>query len=117
MLHEALVASELLGEKGFSLKVVNLPWINRIDLQWLEEAVAGCHTIFTLDNHAPSGGLGDYLLQAVMTSDTLHTKKLIKFAVEGHPACGTPPEALAYHKLDGKSIGARVLNAVGDRGA
>jgi len=117
MLNEDLVAGELLGEKGFSMKVVNLPWINKVDLQWLEEAIAGCHTIFTLDNHAPFGGLGDYLLQAAMSSDSLRTKKLIKFAVEGHPACGTPPEALAYHKLDGRSIVARVLHAVGDRGA
>jgi hypothetical protein len=46
-----------------------------------------------------------------MMSDNLRDKKLIKFAVEEHPACGTPPEALSYHKLDGKSLVRRVLKA------
>jgi hypothetical protein len=47
-----------------------------------------------------------------MSSDGLRDKKLIKFAVEEHPACGTPPEALAYHKLDGKSLVDRILGAI-----
>ena len=48
-----------------------------------------------------------------MSSDGLRDKKLIKFAVEEHPACGTPPEALSYHKLDGKSLADRVLGEMG----
>jgi transketolase len=115
MLHEALTASEILKEHDFSLKVVNLPWLNRIDLNWLEKTIAGCETIFALDNHSQYGGLGDSLLNAAMSSNTLRNKRLIKFAIEEHPACGTPPEALAYHKLDGKSLAARVLSSMGEK--
>ena len=100
------------AKRGFSFRVVNLPWLNRIDDKWLSETVGDCQTIFTLDNHSEYGGLGDHLLNALMLSDKLHDKKLIKFAVEEHPACGTPPEALSYHKLDGQSLANRVLREV-----
>jgi transketolase len=111
MLHEALTAAEILAQQDFSLRVVNLPWLNRIDDKWLAETIGDCTTIFSLDNHSEYGGLGDHLLNAFMMSDNLRDKKLIKFAVEEHPACGTPPEALSYHKLDGKSLVRRVLKA------
>jgi transketolase len=111
MLNEALRASEELKERDFSLKVINLPWLNRIDLDWLEETVGNRATVFALDNHSPYGGLGDHLLNAMMNSKTLHTRRLIKFSVEGYPACGTPSEALAYHKLDGPNLVDRILSA------
>ena len=112
MLHEALTGAEILSEQDFSLKVANLPWLNRIDDTWLAETIGDCQTIFSLDNHSEYGGLGDLLLNALMSSDGLRDKKLIKFAVEEHPACGTPPEALAYHRLDGKSLVDRILGAI-----
>jgi transketolase len=113
MLNEGLTAAEMLAEKDFSLKVVNLPWLNRIDEKWLVETIRDYQTIFVLDNHSEYGGLGDHLLNACMLSDSLRDKKLFKFAVEEHPACGTPAEALAYHGLDGKSLANRVLRSMG----
>jgi transketolase len=116
MLHEALTAAEILAEQEFSLKVVNLPWLNRIDHSWLVDTIGDCKTIFSLDNHSDYGGLGDLLLNALMLSDGLRDTKLIKFAVEEHPACGTPQEALRYHKLDGKSLVTRILREMRDTG-
>ncbi|UCE55183.1 MAG: hypothetical protein JSV31_07005 [Desulfobacterales bacterium] len=109
MLNEALTAAELLKDNDFSLKIVNLPWINRIETNWLEETIGDSSTIFVLDNHSFYGGLGDNLLNSMMTSDILCHKRLIKFAIDEYPACGTPPEALAYHKLDGQSLVTRIL--------
>ena len=106
-----LTAAEMLSDQGFSLRVVNSPWLNRLDEKWLEETIGDCQTIFALDNHSEYGGLGDHLLSALMLSDYLHNKKLIKTAVEEHPACGTPPEALAYHRLDAKNLVTRVLQS------
>jgi transketolase len=112
MLHEALTAAEMLAAQDFSLKVVNLPWLNRIDNKWLIEAIGDCKIIFALDNHSEYGGLGDYLLNVLMLSSKLRGKKLIKFAIEEYPACGRPLEALFYHKLDSKSLAERVSIAV-----
>lgn len=108
MLHEALLAGELLAKENFSLKVANIPWLNRVDKNWFEEAVGECKAIFVLDNHGSYGGLGDYLLNTIISSETLGMKRFQKFAVEGPPACGTPQEALRYHKLDGESLAERI---------
>ncbi len=109
MLNEAMVAAETLQKQNFSLKVVNFPWLNQIDENWFEKNVADYEAIFVLDNHSQFGGLGDQVLNAAQKSDGLRAKKYMKFAITEYPACGTPPEVLAYHKLDGKSLAASIL--------
>ncbi|MCK5571963.1 MAG: 1-deoxy-D-xylulose-5-phosphate synthase, partial [Bacteroidetes bacterium] len=39
LLHEALVAAEILRKMYFGLKVVNMPWLNRINRNWLVSIV------------------------------------------------------------------------------
>ncbi len=111
MLHEALVARDTLRQRDFSLKVVNMPWLNLVDDQWLAATIHNCKAVFVLENHALCGGLGDFLLNRINALPSLRHKRLIKFGVEGDPACGTPPEVLSYHKLDGSSLAKRILNA------
>jgi len=111
MMNEALTAAELLKDRDFSLKVVNLPWLNKIDISWLEETVGDCDSIFVLDNHSQYGGLGDSLLNGLAQVEPIQKKTLIKFAVDEYPACGTPKEVLAYHQLDGKHLAERILSA------
>ncbi|UCC53540.1 MAG: hypothetical protein JSV68_06120, partial [Anaerolineaceae bacterium] len=113
MLHEALTAGEILKDRDFSLRVVNLPWLNRVDTNWLEETIGDCKTVFVLDNHSQYGGLGDSMLNAIMLSGNLHERNLIKVAIEDFPACGTPQEALRFHQLDGESLVARILEETG----
>jgi transketolase len=102
LLHEALAASELLGERGVRVAVVNMPWLNRFDPAWLEELTA-YERIVVLDDHSPVGGLGDALRRA------LGGREVAVFGVEGWPACGTPAEALLAHGLDGASLAERLL--------
>ena len=68
---------------------------------------------FALDNHSGYGGLGDLLLNALMSSPNLSDRRLIKFAIDEYPACGTPKEVLAYHKLDGQSLAERIVKRHG----
>ena len=110
MLNEVLIASELLEKKNFSLKVVNMPWLNVVDEKWFEEIAGDCKLIFVLDNHSHYGALGDSLLNAINSSDKLRMKKFKKLAIEGYPVCGTPPEALRYHKLNGESLAKQILD-------
>lgn len=112
MLNEAITAAECLDSQGVSLKVINMPWLNRVDIDWLEDALDGCELAFTLDDHAGYGGLGDSLLNAYMSSDVLRGRQLIKFYVEGHAACGTPSEVLYYHGLSGEKLAVRILKAI-----
>ena len=112
MVHEAILGSESLAKDNIALKVVNMPWLNRIDQPWFEEVVGECKAIFVLDNHAPVGGLGDCVLNAVSSNQELKRKKFRKLSVEGFPACGTPNEVLRFHRLDGESLASRIRKEV-----
>ena len=103
MLHEALLASELLAEtESVGLRVVDMPWLNRIDPEWLAAEIAPYEHVLVLEDHAPVGALGD----AVRRS--LEGRAVTVIGVEGWPACGTPEEALRFHGLDGASLAARI---------
>jgi transketolase len=108
MLREAVAAAEMMQSQGFGLKVVNLPWLNRIDRQWLVDVIGACPGIFILEDHAPVGGLGDFLITELTCQGLADGKVIRKFGVEGYPAWGTPWEVLKFHGLDGASLAARI---------
>ncbi|MFA5065958.1 MAG: transketolase C-terminal domain-containing protein [Dehalococcoidia bacterium] len=112
MLNEALIAAKLLQKRKCSLKVVNMPWLNKVDHDWFQDVVGDCESIFVLDNHSSYGSLGDYLINELMSSDKLRGRKLNKISIEEYPACGTPEEVLQSHKLDGESIMFRILEGI-----
>lgn len=112
MLHEALIAAEILAKEGIGLQVVNMPWLNKVDPSWLEQQVKAFRHFFVLEDHAPAGGLGDCLLNALVASNLIGRIHFKKFAVEGLPACGTPPEALRHHQLDGATLAERIRSSV-----
>lgn len=103
MLHEALTAAELLDGR---LQVVNMPWLNRVDAEWLAELAGPFGDVFVLEDHAPVGALGDTVRRA------LDGRAVTVLGVEGWPACGTPGEALRFHGLDGASLADRIALAL-----
>lgn len=113
MLHEALLAAEVLHMSNFHLKVVNMPWLNRVDVLWLRSTLESCNAVYVLEDHSPIGGLGDCILNAIVTSGGLGKRRFKKFGVEGFAAWGTPPEVLKYHGLEGYSLAQAILQ---DRG-
>jgi transketolase len=102
MLNEALAAAELLDGR---LQVVNMPWLNRLDAEWVAELAEPFGDVFVLEDHAPVGALGDTVRRALGRPVTV-------FGVEGWPACGTPSEALRFHGLDGASLADRIALAL-----
>lgn len=104
MLNEALLASEILKVENFGLEVVNMPWLNRVDLNWLKSIFRRHFKIFILEDHAPVGGLGDFLIHHMFKTNMLDLFHFTLLSIEGFPACGTPSEALKYHGLDGASL-------------
>ena len=75
---------------------------------WLKKSVGEYPNIFVLEDHASVGGLGDCLLNALNELQMLSGRRLVKLAVEGYPACGTPWEVLQAHSLDGASLAKRI---------
>jgi transketolase len=112
MLHEALVASELLEKRDISLKVVNFPWLNCIDPLWLTEVIGEIKTVLILEDHALFGGLSDTLIRHAVTIGLTCDRKFEVLGIEGAPAWGRPSEVLKYHEVDGESIKEKVLKNV-----
>ena len=115
MLHEALLAAESLGQQGVSLAVVNQPWLNVCDADWLRSTLGPHGAVFVLEDHGSTGGLGDHLLKVLVAHGLLGRRHFQIFGVDGFPACGTPSEALAVHQLDGASLARRVIAALAPR--
>ncbi len=113
MLSAAILAAETLHHNhGISAKVINLPWLNSVDADWLAEAVDGRHSLFTIDNHYLVGGQGDRIANAIALRG-IADLKLIKLGLNEIPACGTNQEILKKHSLDADGIVKSVLAAIG----
>jgi transketolase len=105
LLHETLTAAELLTEHGVEVTVVDMPWLNRFDREWLDDLTSAAGPIVVVEDHAPVGALGDALRRE------LSGRPVTVCGVDGWPAFGTPPEALRFHGLDGASLAGRIAEA------
>ncbi len=111
LLHESLLASEYLSEHGIGLEVINMPWLNYIDAGWINELVSRHKKIYILDDHMQFGGLGHSLLATLAKNDLLKDISVTNLSIDTLPACGTPGEVLAYHKLSGAYLAKRIWPA------
>ena len=104
MLSAAVQAADILKkERGISLKVINLPWLNQVDSHWLKVAIAGCKKVYCLDNHYVIGGQGDAVARAVMQLE----HKVVRVScigVKDIPPSGTNQEVVRKMCLDARAI-------------
>jgi transketolase len=113
LLSEAWKAAEMLqSEHGVSIRLVNLPWLNRVDPAWLKATIAGMPWVFTLDNHYITGGQGDMLLRVMAEHGFAGGVRARRLGVEDVPACGHNDEVLRAHQLDAASLVKRIAAAV-----
>ena len=112
MLSSAVQAAQALKtEHGIAVKVINLPWLNHVDADWLAEALDNCKVVFAIDNHYLIGGQGDRIADA-MASKGLTSTKLHRLALKKIPACGTNQEILHYHGLDSASLSQHIVKVL-----
>ena len=97
-------ADEVEQSSGASVRLVNLPWLNRVDLRWLREVIGSRRYILTLDNHYLKGGQGEMLATAIAELALEPTPRILRVGVMSLPECGTNDEVLAHHKLDVASL-------------
>ncbi len=114
MLREAMLAAEKLRDQyAISLRIMDLPWLNRIDADWLTEQTQGFKRVFTLDNHYWLGGQGQLIASTLATAGIGAGQRVVPFAVENVPACGTADEVLHAHGLDAVSLTSRIASELG----
>jgi transketolase len=103
LLSAAIEASKRLRqEKNLSVKVINLPWLNRIDSAWLKNALEGCRKLVVLDNHYMIGGQGDLVAKAVAQAGI--SIEFQHCGVTEIPPSGTNPQVLQTVGLNADAI-------------
>jgi transketolase len=113
MLANAFEAAAIVErDSGASVRLVNLPWLNRVDHGWLRDAIGRCRSIVTLDNHYVRGGQGEMLAAAVAELALEPAARVVRVGVTELPVCGTNDEVLAYHGLDVDGLVRAVRQAV-----
>ena len=100
LLSNAFEAAERLSKHGIQIRLVNLPWLNRVDSSWLREVLGSTREVFVLDNHYVHGGQGEMLAAAIGALGLGQPVHVTPIGVTELPECGTNDEVLAYHRLD-----------------
>jgi len=112
LLRQAQRAAQKLSEKNISTAVINFPWLNRVDKNWLMRTVfdgrVNYKIILTLDDQYADFGQGMMLKGAfcdlIANLQVFPVPKIISMGFKELPACGQPDEVLKYHDLDVDSI-------------
>jgi len=95
-------AEQLEAHHGLTVKVINLPWLNQVDGDWLRTAVADYPWVFTLDNHYLKGGQGEMI--AAQLGQWGPAPRVRSFGLTEIPRCGQNADVLKAHRLDADSL-------------
>jgi transketolase len=109
LLTQAWAAADALAADGISAAIVDLPWLNRIDDDWVRDVLGPFSTIVTLDNQYVSMGQGTMVAAAL--ARTRVNAQVMAIGLTDVPACGGNIEVLTHHGLDGVSIASYVASA------
>jgi transketolase len=101
-LDEAVKAAERLAESGIHARVLDAYSVKPIDAAAVQAAARECGAIVTVEDHAPEGGLGDAVLDALASGD--ERAHVVKLAVREIPGSGTPEELLHGALIDADAI-------------
>lgn len=106
---EALLAADLLADKGISAEVVDVPSIKPLDAETLLASARKTRRVFTVEEHSVYGGLGSAVAELLCEHEPLPLTRIGVEDVFG--TSGEPEELVAYFGLDAATIARRVANA------
>ena len=103
-------AAKMLNSAGISTGALDMYCVKPLDTEGLLRAAAGKRLIVTVEEHAPFGGLGSMVAQAVSANDP---RRVICLALPDAPVItGTSAEVFAYYGLTGPGIAQTVRKAL-----
>jgi len=101
MLSECLLAQKKLCSE-ISIKIINLPWLNKIDSEWLKETIGNINNVLCIENHSIYGGQSDEI-RKLLPDKNIHT-----IGIDWFGQSGDAKDILEYYWLDYKSIATKV---------
>ncbi len=102
LMANACRAADALAADGIDAAVINLPWLNRIDDEWLRDTLGDLPSVLTLDNHYVAFGQGMMIAAAIARIG--RARDVRSLGLTDIPACGSNAEVLAHHGLDAAGI-------------
>lgn len=112
MVKHAKDAAALLEKQGISAAVLDMYCVKPLDQEGLLKAAAGKKLVVTVEEHAPFGGLGSMVAQAISAHDP---RRVINLALPDAPVItGTSQEVFDHYGLNGEGIAATVKQALED---
>lgn len=108
------VARRLAESNKLSVKVINLPWLNQVDADWLQGEIGECTRIYALDNHYAIGGQGDVIARAVAGFERAELQ-VTCVGLNEIPPSGTNAQVLSSLGLDADGLAALLANNVSKR--
>ncbi|MBJ7437636.1 MAG: hypothetical protein JHD35_01240 [Sphingopyxis sp.] len=110
MLPVAIDAAHKLSNNGIQARVVNLPWLNIVDRDWLAGVVKGASAVVSIDNHYVVGGQGDRIADALAT--ITDAPPLVRLGLRDVPPSGQNAEVLDALGLDAATIASTISAAL-----
>ncbi|WP_370675954.1 transketolase family protein [Pleomorphomonas sp. PLEO] len=112
MLHKALQAADVLAEQGVSARVVNMAWMNPLDIEAIVDA-AGTGAVVTVEEASVRGGLGGAV------AETLALHRPVPMEMLGFPGfapTGTVDFLFDHFGLSAAGISSAALKAISRKG-
>ncbi len=107
MVYPAKEAAGLLAEKGIQACVLDMYCVKPLDRKTLLEKAQAVRLVVTVEEHAPFGGLGSMVSQAIGAECP---KRVINLALPDAPVItGTSKEVFDYYGLNAQGIAAKVM--------
>lgn len=113
---EAMRACRILKEQGISLSVLNFTTIKPLDTEAILAHAKGKKAVFTLEEHAPVGGLSSAVAEVLAQAGAgvpLH----VMAVPEGAKSTGPYDELLNFYGLSGEKVAKRIAAAMQAVGA
>ena len=110
MVKPSLDAAKLLEKEGISAAVLDMYCVKPFDKETLLRMVSGVKAVITAEEHAPFGGLGSMVSQAVGSECP---KKVVNLSLPDAPVItGTSKEVFDYYGINAEGIAAKARELV-----
>ena len=110
MVKPSLDAAKLLEKEGISAAVLDMYCVKPFDKETLLRIVSGVKAVITAEEHAPFGGLGSMVSQAVGSECP---KKVVNLSLPDAPVItGTSKEVFDHYGLNAEGIAAKARELV-----
>ncbi|MFI6067023.1 transketolase C-terminal domain-containing protein [Micromonospora sp. NPDC051227] len=114
VLTQLLRAVENLHRDGIHPAIVNLPWLNRVDPDWLRPLAERAELMFVVEDHYTWGGQADVIARALAELRLAAPPRFHGIGLTQVPVCGDQDEVLAFHKLRHDELAQTIRTAVRD---